>query len=96
MAPRLEYLAGRDDSVGFYIRDFRTNHNSGTWFMLVGTLAASIGAALLYETPDYDAFAIGGLAIGVALVIPGGIKLRRSENSLQRAIWFYNRSLPRP
>jgi hypothetical protein len=93
-APRLADLAARQDSTGFYIRQFRAQHTSGNWLLLLGGLTAAAGQLVAFESRQ-EAVGAGIMLVGLGVMFTGGERTRRGANSLQRAIWFYNRSLAR-
>ena len=93
-APTLAEFAAREDSAGVYVRRFRAYHTSGSWLMLVGALAAAAGELVIYESRE-DVLGSGMVLVGLGVMITGGERSPRGSNALQRAIWFYNRSLPR-
>jgi len=93
-APTLADFAARQDSAGFYFRQFRAQHTSGNWLQLLGALTAVAGQVVVYESRQ-DVVGTGILLVGYGVLFTGGERTRRGANSLQRAIWYYNRTLAR-
>ncbi len=93
-APALADFVARQDSAGLFIRQFRSDHTSGDWLLLVGMLTAVAGQFVVYESRQ-DAVGTGVAITGFALMVIGGERVRRGDNALQRAIWHYNRTLTR-
>ncbi len=93
-APTLAEFAAREDSAGVFVRRFRTYHTSGNWLMLLGALTAAAGELVVYQSRE-DVLGSGIMLAGLGVMITGGERTRRGHNALQRAIWFYNRTLPR-
>ncbi len=93
-APTLADFAAREDSAGVYVRRFRAYHTSGSWLMLAGAVAAAAGEIVVYRSRA-DVLGSGIMLVGLGAIITGGERARRGTNALQRAIWFYNRSLRR-
>ncbi|HWP38282.1 MAG TPA: hypothetical protein VNL18_12095 [Gemmatimonadales bacterium] len=93
-APNLAEFAAREDSAGTYIRRFQSYHTSGNWLSLLGSLTAAAGQILVYESRE-DAVGSVMMLVGVGVMITGTERSRRGRNALQRAIWYYNRTLPR-
>ncbi|MBI2074165.1 MAG: hypothetical protein HYW06_10815 [Gemmatimonadetes bacterium] len=93
-APTLAEFAAREDSAGVYVQRFRAHHTSGNWLLLVGALTAAAGELVVYQSRE-DVLGSGIMVVGLGVMITGGERARRGNNALQRAIWFYNRTLPR-
>jgi hypothetical protein len=94
-APTLAEFAAPEDSAGVDTRRFRAYHTSGSWLLLLGALTAVAGEIVVYQSHQ-DALGSGIMVVGLGVMITGGERARRGSNALQRAIWFYNRTLPRP
>jgi hypothetical protein len=93
-APALDEFAAREDSAGVYVRRFQADHTSGNWLMLLGALTAAAGELVVLES-RHDVVGSAVMPVGVGVFFTGGQRARRGDNALHRAIWFYNRSLPR-
>lgn len=93
-APTLAEFAARQDSAGIYTRRFRGYHTSGNWLLLLGALTAAAGEIVVSESRE-DVLGSGIFVVGLGVMITGAERTRRGRNALQRAIWFYNRTLPR-
>ena len=93
-APSLADFAAREDSAGIYFREFRAEHTSGNWLLLLGALTAVAGEVVVSQS-DQDVLGTGLVVAGLGVMIGGGERARRGRNALQRAIWFYNRTLPK-
>jgi len=93
---RVRLLETASDSVRYHYETFRRNRQIGGGFDLAG-LTALLVAGAVYAADTYkngDA-ARGLLVVGLSLEFVGGIHDARAANSMERAIWHYNRLLPR-
>ena len=93
-APALADYVARQDSAGLFVRQFRRDHTSGNWLLLVGMLTAVAGQLVVYESRE-DVIGTGVAITGFTIMVVGGQRVRRGDNALQRAIWHYNRTLSR-
>ena len=74
---------------------FQRDYKPGTLVASLGivTMGAAFGA---YRIPDINSWIPSGLTIGAVMLITyGGTKLESAYRALSKAIWWYNRDLPR-
>ena len=94
----LKLLTARTDSSGVYARRYRTDTRWSTAFGLLSIGALIVAGA---QTDPYGSVwpsngTLTALTVGLVSLsasVPFGI---RAQRSLSRAVWWYNRSLPRP
>jgi hypothetical protein len=84
-------LAG-SDSAAYYARQYRSRRRTSN---ALGLTSAALVLLAVATTDDFlDSRALLVAAIGLDLIaLPSAL---RSRGSLDRAIWWYNRDLPRP
>ena len=101
-APQLAPLMlGAGDSALAYARSFNSGYASGAQKLWTGALLVPVvGLPLAYlndrrprKTLEWSLVAVA-VSAGV-LQVWGARQVRRSRNHLSRAIWWYNRDLPR-
>ncbi len=92
-APTLALFEERSDTAATYYRSFRSKQNSGMALSLIalGAITAGVIAAGAGEEGLGVGLTLGGLAFGAL----GGIRMSSGQNDLHRAVWWYNRTLPR-
>jgi hypothetical protein len=91
--PALPFLAERSDSAARHYASYRSKQRKSALMSLLGTGAIVVGAIIANDNDN----AIGpGLFLGgLTLTIGGGVVALSAHNELSRAIWWYNRTLPR-
>ena len=97
-APRLVELVGTSDSALVHAREFDANYNTGTRLSFLGALLITpvIVNALRGGTGTMQRNHQVVLTLsGSALILVGGIKSRRAQAALSRALFWHNRDLPR-
>ena len=92
-APALPFLAERSDSAASYYAAFRGKQNRGTGMLLAGFGALVVGAFVAAENDN----AVGPVLLisGFTLSFAGIFSVVSGQNDLSRAVWWYNRTLPR-
>lgn len=95
VAPHLvEYVRESDSALTWALR-FERGHSAGQGLAAVGGLL-SLGSFIWGLTGPDNAWGPIALGVGgVAFDLAGGIKLRIARRDMERAIWWYNRDLPR-
>ena len=96
--PRLTDLVSTSDSARAYARRFDANYNWGSRLSFVGALfLAAVGVDHLrgYQGTMRREHQLELGISGGALLLAGGFKLRRANEALSRAMFWYNRDLPR-
>lgn len=95
--PRLEDRLAISDSALAHYRVFTSNHVSANVWNLVGGSLLAFG--MVDSISDADVMStevgIGVTVVGVIASLIGNNKTRKAQNGLARAIWWYNRELPR-
>ena len=94
--PRFESRLASSDSALAHYRVFAENHVPGNVWGMVGGL--SLGFSLAASADVNWApreLVIGTAVFGAISILIGSNKSRKARNSLARAIWWYNRDLPR-
>lgn len=86
-------LAAGSDSVRFHYVEYRSHATRAAWLGILGGVAVGVGASINYD--DNKAAVISLISSGAILGIISSVNHSRSEEHLQRAIWLYNRDLPR-
>ena len=103
-APALAPIVAGSDSAARHAADFDRDYGTGKKLLHGGALAALVPLTVVYNRTLFDdgrdvrtgdwvllAAAIPGLAVEIW----GARKVERSLRSLSRAVWWYNRDLPR-
>jgi hypothetical protein len=96
--PRLTDLVSTGDSAREYARRFDANYSWGSRFAFVGGLFfAAVGVDHLrgYQGTMRREHQLELAISGGALLLVGGLKLRRANEALSRAMFWHNRDLPR-
>jgi len=97
-APHIAPLATAADSARRHYEAFRTFHNRGAGFKLLG-IAATLTSAIIYISDPGFPYnrprpAVWGLlGVGLTFGLVGGISTSKGRDQLHQAIWFYNSSL---
>ncbi len=81
------------DSVRFHYVEYRSHAARAGWLAIIGATAVSVAVSMDYE--DQKTATISVYGAGVIIGAIAKINQSRSEDHLQRAIWLYNRDLPR-
>jgi hypothetical protein len=95
-APVAALFAGAGDSARVHYETFRTLSRRGSRGESIG-LAAGLAGLVLYAASDSKTargVAVGLLGVGYAAGHTSSYGLADAETHLERAIWFYNRTLP--
>ena len=98
--PNLERIVQDADSAVRHARQYRRSQNRGGAAALAGT-ALTVAAVVqcrdegFYIVPDCSRTALSMFIGGAALSLYGGFELARANRALSRAVWWYNRALPR-
>lgn len=93
---RIPALESRSDSVHFHYAEYRSHATRAGVLGILGAFTMSVGYALLDHAPhDNRALKISVIASGAVVGFVAGINKARSQDHVQRAIWLYNRDLPR-
>ena len=92
-ARRVPVLEAGSDSVRFHYVEYRSHAKRGGLFSIAGAVDVAVGLSLNYD--DNKAWVIGLVSAGIIMEAIGAVNRSRSEDHLQRAIWLYNRDLPR-
>jgi hypothetical protein len=92
--PRLEdRFAVSDSAAAHYVR-FADNYVAGNVWSMVG--GGALGLAYAASNDDASTTLIAGsIAVGIVASLVGGNKVRKAQAALSRAVWWYNRDLPR-
>jgi len=99
---RLDTLRPSSDSATRYALEFDRNYRTGWWMLLGGALLASPGPAIVASGAyrDWSSSAVAVIAaawvVGSTFEIVGVRKVRRAQNALGKAVWWYNRQLLPP
>jgi hypothetical protein len=91
-------LVSTNDSARVYAQRFDANYSWGTRLAFVGGLfLAAVGMDYLrgYQGTMRREHRLELSISGGVLVLVGGHKLRRANEGIARAIFWYNRDLPR-
>ena len=97
--PRLDLLVTPSDSALAHAMVFQRNFRSGMTMVFVGSVVGGIAGAVLiptlaaYEEPSL--LLTAGLVGGLSMQLVGAFRVQRALNAASRAIWWYNRDLPR-
>jgi hypothetical protein len=93
-APHIAVLESSPDTVRLHYQLFRRRRSTAAAFDLLGV--AALGASAIVYQANYNnrGTATGLLVVGAGFSIVGSLYGLRSSDELERAIWFYNRSLP--
>ena len=100
-APSLRPHVASSDSALAYAAEFDRHYTVGTRVGFLGLLGAAVAGALY---ASYDSalssdrpvvVPLGVVAVSLGLTVYGGRRMDRAMRSLSRAIWWYNRDLPR-
>ena len=101
-APRLRPHVASSDSALAYAAEFDRHYTAGTRFGLLGLLGAAVAGALYTNSEgaadlsDREVIVqLGVVAVSLGLTLYGGRRVNRAMRDLSRAIWWYNRELPR-
>ena len=96
--PRLSELLSGSDSVSFYARRFDQNYNIGQRLSFLG-VALAVPVMLQWVPGERrtmsDAWLVGLGVPSIVFNITSTVKLRRARVALSRALWWYNRGLPK-
>ena len=90
---KVSVLETGTDSVRFHYVEYRSHASRAGWLAILGATAVSVAVSMDYE--DNKAATISVYGAGVIIGAIASINKSRSEDHLQRAIWLYNRDLPR-
>lgn len=91
MEPAIAPLVTLSDSAVTHARVYDVLSDRGSIITIVGTVL-SIGAPIVFrETGQKVGFAVAGIGISIY----GGIVTNQAQEALSRALWWYNRELPR-
>lgn len=88
----VDVLLAASDSAAYHAREYQSQRRTSDLLGIVAGALVLVGAA---QRDDYGAglpFVVGGLAVQL-IALPYWLGSRRS---LDRAVWWYNRDLPRP
>jgi hypothetical protein len=87
-------LATAGDSARLHYDAFRNRQGVAATFTLLA-LATSVAFFATWDIWESDGRVAGFLGASLAFTLIGGISANHARNSLNRAIWHYNRDLPR-
>lgn len=90
---KVSVLETGTDSVRFHYVEYRSHASRAGWLAILGGTAVGIAASLDYE--DNQDATISLFGAGFIFGVIASVNKSRSEDHLQRAIWLYNRDLPR-
>jgi hypothetical protein len=96
--PRLSDLVSTSDSARVYARRFDANYSWGSRLAFLGGLflaAVAVDHLRGYQGTMRREHELGVGISGGALLLVGGLKLRRANEGLSRAMFWHNRNLPR-
>lgn len=93
--PRLANLVTRSDSALAEARVFERDYQPGQYGLGVAIMA--FGAAVgIWRTPALNqSFASGLVVVSVVSLGYAALKIGSANHALSKAIWWYNRDLPR-
>jgi len=98
-APRLAPLVAGSDSALACAREFDRDYTTGA---RISTVAGAVGGVLIafafqnrFQDRRPDWWLIGGSYAALGVGIYGGWRTSRALRALSRALWWYNRDLPR-
>ena len=101
-APSLRPQVASSDSALAYAAEFDRHYTAGTRTGFLGLLGAAVAGALYAHYDDRALSSdrpimvpLGVAAVSLGLTVYGGRRMDRAMRSLSRAIWWYNRDLPR-
>ncbi len=93
--PRIPLFEQAADSVRIPYEAYRASQRTAAWLNLTGGVL-SIASLVVFLADDENVGLSTGLTIaGLGFGIGGSIASSRASNHLGRAIWWYNRDLPR-
>lgn len=93
---RIPVFESRSDSVHFHYVEYRSHATRAGVLGILGAFTMSVGYALLDHAPHEDrALKISVIGAGAVVGFIAGINHARSQDHVHRAIWLYNRELPR-
>jgi hypothetical protein len=99
-APRVAALEDAPAPVAEQFRAFRSAHDASTLLALGGGLLAAAGFFITFDQGWYrsDHREVAGAMLigGTVMALIGAVKRTQAQDRLQRAIWLYNGTLPRP
>jgi hypothetical protein len=91
MEPAVAPLLTRSDSAAAHARIYDTWYDRGSMLNIAGTVVAIAAPILLDGTMQKIAFT----GAGIGLTVYGNLLINRANDSLNRALWWYNREFAR-
>jgi hypothetical protein len=79
------------DSAVAHARVYDLLYDRGSMINIAGTVVAIAAPVLLRGTMQKIAFT----GVGVGMTVYGGMLVNQANDALHRAVWWYNRELPR-
>lgn len=93
---RIPVFESRSDSVRIHYAEYRSHATRAVVLGILGSIAMGAGEALYYHAPrDNRTLMVSLISGGAILSIVAVINRAHSQDHVQRAIWLYNRELPR-
>jgi hypothetical protein len=91
LEPAVAPWVALSDSAVAHARVYDVMYDRGSLLNIAGTVIAIGAPVLLRGTMQKIAFT----GVGVGMSIYGGILVNQANDALNRAVWWYNRELPR-
>jgi hypothetical protein len=91
LEPAVAPFVALSDSAVAHAHVYDVLYDRGAIINITGTVLA-IGAPIVFQRTSQK---IGFTVVGIGLTVYGGVLTNRANDALARAIWWYNRELPR-
>jgi hypothetical protein len=91
LEPAVAPFVAYSDSAAYHARTYDVLYDRGSIINIAGTVIGIGAPILLRGTMQKIAFT----GVGIGLTVYGGVLTNKANDALNRAIWWYNRDLPR-
>jgi hypothetical protein len=91
LEPAVAPFVALSDSAVAHAHVYDVLYDRGAIINITGTVLA-IGAPIVFQRTSQK---VGFTVVGIGLTVYGGVLTNRANDALARAIWWYNRELPR-
>lgn len=91
LQPAIAPFVQASDSAAFFAAIYDHQYDRGAMISLVGTAISIVAPIAMRGTMQKVAFT----GVGIGLTVVGGVITNRADEALSRAMWHYNRELPR-